>query len=132
MEIINIKLGKDRKYTIVAEYYETYNSWGHIARVFKNNVEVGYQKIRYYNRTWETYQFQSAINSALNVAIDNAIERAITIFKYENEIERFKKGQKEQVLKEFKKTLEYKDLVKLKKIINDSRSLYEIRQKYDK
>lgn len=56
------------KFTLVCEYWNTRNSWGHEVTLYKNDTfKVGRAKIRYYNRTWESYLFQSAIK---NVIID--------------------------------------------------------------
>lgn len=53
---------------IEAEYYETRYSWGHKAYLFINGHEVVDDKITYYNRTWESYQFQSILKSIINKA----------------------------------------------------------------
>lgn len=56
------------KFTLVCESWNTRNSWGHEVTLYKNETfKVGRAKIRYYNRTWESYQYQSAIK---NVIID--------------------------------------------------------------
>lgn len=56
------------KFTFVCESLETRNSWVHEVTLYKNDTFlVGRAKIRYYNRTWESYQYQSAIK---NVIID--------------------------------------------------------------
>ena len=51
-----------------AWYYETYSSWGHKAEIRGHIGESYVQKHdfkhRYYNRTWERYQFQSVLNTA--------------------------------------------------------------------
>ena len=43
------------------ETYSNYRSWGHRGRVFYNGVLITEHKIRYYNRTWERYQFESLL-----------------------------------------------------------------------
>ena len=53
--------------TITAKYWETRYSWGHTATIMDESFNtVGYCKIRYLNRTWEYYPFQSAIHGALH------------------------------------------------------------------
>lgn len=51
---------------ISAYGWETRDSWGHTAEVMVNFETVARAKIRYYNRTWESYRFQTAIHSALH------------------------------------------------------------------
>ena len=54
------------KFTLVCESWNTRNSWGHEVTLYKNDtLKVGRVKIRYYNRTWESYQYQSAIKSVI-------------------------------------------------------------------
>lgn len=54
------------KISIDAEYYETRYSWGHKAYLYINGEQVGYKKATYYNRTWESYQFQSVMESVVD------------------------------------------------------------------
>ncbi len=58
------------KFTFVCESWKTRNSWGHEVSLYKNDTfKIAQVKIRYYNRTWECYQYQSAIkNVILNAA----------------------------------------------------------------
>lgn len=58
------------KFTIVCESWQTRNSWGHKVSLYRNeSFFVGSAKIRYYNRTWEKYQYQSTIKSVIFNAI---------------------------------------------------------------
>lgn len=59
------------KFTFVCESWRTRNSWGHEVTFYKNDTfKVGRAKIRYYNRTWECYLYQSAIKSVIYNAIE--------------------------------------------------------------
>lgn len=59
------------KFTIVCESWRNKNSWGHQVTLYKNDtIKIDSIKIRYYNRTWESYQYQHAIK----IVILNAIE----------------------------------------------------------
>lgn len=51
------------KITIEAEYYETRYSWGHKAYLWVDGRQVDYKKATYYNRTWESYTYQSVMQS---------------------------------------------------------------------
>jgi hypothetical protein len=48
-------------------YYETRNSWGHKGELRSNTLgnEITY-KIRYYNRTWESYTYRTLLMSLLD------------------------------------------------------------------
>ena len=54
----------------VCEYYETSSSWGHRGRILCNghDINVTY-KIRYYNRTWECYRYQSLLLQLIRCAM---------------------------------------------------------------
>lgn len=54
------------KFTLVCETWNTRTSWGHEVTLYRNETfEVGRAKRRYYNRTWECYQYQSVILSVI-------------------------------------------------------------------
>lgn len=54
------------KFTFVCESWRTRTSWGHEVTLYKNDsVKIGRAKIRYYNRTWEAYLYQSAIQNVI-------------------------------------------------------------------
>lgn len=64
MRIIQIN---DRTF-MECESYETRNSWGHKARIIKNETVIVENKIRYFNRTWEAKQY----DTIASVLIDKA------------------------------------------------------------
>ena len=70
------------KFTFVCEFWKTRNSWGHEVTLYKNDtLKVGRAKIRYYNRTWERYIYQSAIKSVIYNAIEEIKAAAKVAFK---------------------------------------------------
>lgn len=69
------------KFTFVCESWKTRNSWGHKVALYKNeNLLIGTAKVRYYNRTWEKYQYQSTIKSVIFNAIEEIKEDAKKAF----------------------------------------------------
>lgn len=48
------------------EYYETRNSWGHRGHVMGIGLNDLDTKIRYYNRTWESYTYQTLLFNLLD------------------------------------------------------------------
>ena len=60
------------KFTLLCESWRNRNSWGHEVTLYKNDYyKIGRAKIRYYNRTWECYQYQSAIHFVISQAIND-------------------------------------------------------------
>lgn len=69
------------KFTLVCESWQTRNSWGHKVSLYRNeSFFVGSAKIRYYNRTWESYQYQSTIKSVIFNAIQEIKAAAKKVF----------------------------------------------------
>ena len=59
------------KLSIECEVWNRGNSaWGHRAKAFYNGEEVANVSVRYYNRTWEAYQFDS-VKGGLMSKLDN-------------------------------------------------------------
>ncbi len=52
-------------FEVFGQYWETRNSWGHNGYLLQDGREIARDKIRYYNRTWEAYRFQSAGRGAV-------------------------------------------------------------------
>lgn len=70
------------KFTFVCESWRTRNSWGHEVTLYKNDTfKVGRAKIRYYNRTWESYLYQSAIKTVIYDTLEKIKAAAKVAFK---------------------------------------------------
>lgn len=67
------------KLAIGAENYRTSRSWGHKAHLYRvrtpeyNDELIESDKIRYYNRTWEAYEFQSIMYSLIDKALKHKV-----------------------------------------------------------
>lgn len=63
------------KLAMGAEVYETRYSWGHKAHLYRvrrpehNDDLIESVKITYYNRTWERFQFESALEQVVDKAL---------------------------------------------------------------
>jgi hypothetical protein len=53
--------------TIRAESYSNGHNWGHKAYAIYQGREVASAKCVYYNRTWESYKYQSVMQKLVNV-----------------------------------------------------------------
>jgi len=53
----------------VADYGKTRNGFKHEATILKNGSEVGFAKVNYLNRTWEAYEYQTAIKKLLIIQL---------------------------------------------------------------
>jgi hypothetical protein len=71
----------DNNTSILCEVYENSRNWGHRARVFRDGGEVVKTTQTYYNRTWESFQFQTVLRSALRKSCLYGEEEMDTIMK---------------------------------------------------
>ena len=104
---------------LVNEYWETSYAWGHKTTIIKNGYDYGTHKVRYYNRTWECYTYQTCMSGAVEKIKEEELQRFINNYKYTNNITRFKRGQKEKVIEEFNNSELGKELQELKDAIKE-------------
>ena len=95
MEIIKRELNNNN-YTFVCETWETSKAWGHRVTMFRNNTEYTTQKIRYYNRTWESYRYRTCVFKCIDTIIEEESEHFIQLYK--NDFNRKRLTQKEKNL----------------------------------
>ena len=119
MEIRTKKCKSGNIYQLVNEGYSNSNGWGHITTIIRNGYDYDPHKVRYYNRTWESYPFQTCMSGAVETIYDRELDCYITNYKFSNNIDRFKKGEKDKVIEMFDKTEMGQDLQELKEAIRD-------------
>lgn len=107
------------RWELVNEYWETSNSWGHKTTIIRNGYDYEPYKIRYYNRTWEAYTFQTCMSGAVSEIKERELNRYIENYKRENNVTRFKRGEKEKVIFDFEGTEIGKELNILSKTIRE-------------
>ena len=116
---IKTKVINGNKWQFVNESWQTSNAWGHRTNVLRNGYDYGEHKSRYYNRTWESYAFQSCMFGAISDIEYKEKIRFIDNYKIKNNIDRFGKGQKDEVLKLFDETEIAKELNELRKVVEN-------------
>ena len=128
-----VKIKRSGDYEFVCWYWDTSNAWGHEVRLCKvgerAGMEVGRARVRYYNRTWEAYTYQSAMYSALEDYKQKEIKHFLEGWKLEHELKGwdydkheewekpFKRGQQAVALAEFEATDTAKEIKELKNYI---------------
>lgn len=105
------------KFMFVCESWKDRMSWGHKVTLYKNDtVKVGTLKTRYYNRTWETYQYQSTIKGV----IYNALEALKTALK-----ETFKAARGYKIITA-KRAIEFAAYLQTNSVYNTYNELYRM------
>ena len=121
MEIKKIICKSGREYNIVNEYWENSNSWGHKSTLIAPWGEVESHKVRYYNRTWESYTYQTCMSGLLYTILENNQKSYITEYKEKDGISRLLADKKAEVIKEWQEEEYTQDLMEIKERINDRR-----------
>ena len=97
-------------YMFVNETWETYHAWGHKTTLFIDDIERATKKIRYYNRTWECYTYQTTMRCCIDDLIAELTTKYINNYKKTNNIKRLTKNKKQDALKNLHETIDYKEL----------------------
>ena len=111
MEILNYEI-KGNKYQFCCETWETSRAWGHKVHLLRNGYELVEEKVRYYNRTWECYRYQTCMFACIRTLINELETKIILKYKEENNVNRLTKVKREEILNNTtnKDYLEYKEL----------------------
>lgn len=101
------------EYILVNESWSNSRAWGHRTTLFKNGVELAENKVRYYNRTWECYQYQTCMKGCVYQLIEKRADVLKETFKEKNNIQRLSSKTKEAYLEFRDEDSEYKELKEL-------------------
>lgn len=118
MEIKKIICKSGNEYNIVNEYWETSRAWGHKSTLLASWGEVASHKVRYYNRTWESYRYQTCMGQLLANILESNQKSYITEYKEKYGISRLLADKKAEVIKEWEQKEYIKDLMEIKERIN--------------
>lgn len=78
----------DTEYNFICRTYETSRNWGHDVELKKGFNTIATAKVTYYNRTWESFEYQTCMLKA----IENAIKSGADEASMNNLKEQVKKG----------------------------------------
>lgn len=70
----------------------------HRTRLYMNDNLIADRKAQYYNRTWESYAFQSVMKWAVSDVIESRKNELISDYKSERGLKRLSKDIKEQIV----------------------------------
>ena len=117
MQILKNEIGKNT-YTFVCETWETSRAWGHRVTMFRNDYEYTTNKVRYYNRTWEMYRYQTCICGAISKVIEEEKQLIVSRYKNANNVGRLSQAKKEELYKESEILAELEELYETRKLRN--------------
>ena len=119
MEIKKIICKSGREYNIVNEYWENSRAWGHKSTLIAPWGEVESRKVKYLNRTWERYTYESCMSGLINTILEDNLKSYITQYKEKNGISRLLGDKKAEVIKEWEQKEYIKDLMEIQERIRD-------------
>ena len=115
-------IGKSgNEYNIVNETWETSRAWGHKSTLIAPWGEVESHKVRYYNRTWERYTYESCMSGLIETILEDNLKSYITQYKEKNDITRLTSLQKDTIKAEWQQQEYTQKLMEIKERINDRR-----------
>ena len=117
MEIKKIKCKSGNEYNIVNETWETSRAWGHKSTLLAPWGEVESRKVRYYNRTWESYTYQNCMSGLLDTILENNLKSYIAQIKEVRGITRLLKGTREEIENDWNKKEYTQDLKEIQERI---------------
>ena len=121
MEIKKIICKSGNEYNIVNEYWETSRAWGHKSTLIAPWGEVESRKVKYINRTWERYTYQSCMSGLIDTILEDNLKSYITQYKEKNDITRLTSLQKDMIKAEWQEKEYIQDLKEIQERINDRR-----------
>lgn len=121
MEIKRIECKNGRVYNIVNETWETSRAWGHKSTLIAPWGEVESRKVKYINRTWERYTYESCMSGLIDTILEDNLKSYITQYKEKNDITRLTSLQKDMIKAEWQEKEYTQELMEIKERINDRR-----------
>ena len=119
MEIKRIVCKSGNEYNIVNETWETSRAWGHKSTLVATWGEVESRKVKYLNRTWERYTYESCMSGLINTILENNLKSYITQYKEKNDITRLTSLQKDMIKAEWQEKEYTQELMEIKERIEN-------------
>ena len=95
---------KFKKWEIKSSVWRKSRSWGHESRLFYDGLEENYARIKYQNRTWESFEFESCMLDVVTDWIENYRKKFEKSFKHTNNIKRLNPEKRVEMMVEFSQT----------------------------
>lgn len=89
----------------------TRHAWGHETTLYIDGEKINASKCRYYNRTWECYQYQSIMKNCVYECIEENKKDFIKGYKYNHGIKRLCGEKRKDCMEEWEKA-PYHNLLK--------------------
>lgn len=102
-------------YEFINETWETSTAWGHSTTLLVDGIEQATRRVRYYNRTWECYRYQTCMMGCISSLIDRMESVFICKYRIANDIKRLTKQKRQIAMDILSKDEKYQELLQVKK-----------------
>lgn len=108
-----------KDYRVTASSWKKFSSWGHKARLIKDGSIINQVSIRYHNRTWESYEFETALIRVVEDYKQNELKEFLDEMKKATQVKRLSQKKKDDLIFIFNKKQLAQDLNELRKQIKN-------------
>lgn len=92
-----------KNYRIKSTAWSTSRSWGHESILYVDGFQVQRKKLTYYNRTWESFKFQTCMRIVVEDYINAYLVDYESAFKHYHNKKRLSAKLRKQMMEQFKK-----------------------------
>lgn len=89
------------EYEFVNDFRGNRSGFVHETTLFRNGKMEGVNKIQYYNRTWECYEYQSVMKGLVSELLEDCRKAWETAWKNEHGIKRLTEAKRNIMMEEF-------------------------------
>ena len=89
------------EFTFINSYRSNRSGFVHETELYRDYKLISWNKVQYYNRTWENYTYQTVMKGCVKQLMENAKDNFVTDWKAEHGIKRLTAQKKELMEKDF-------------------------------
>lgn len=93
-------IAAEQTFLFVNEWKSRRNGFKHVSTLLINGVEVLTDTATYINRTWESYQFQTAMRGVIYTLLEELKSTIISAYKEEHGVTRVSANLRKQIFEE--------------------------------
>lgn len=100
------------EYLIHSRTVNSRTGFAHISTLVRDGNEIETKRVNYYNRTWESYQYQTSMRLVVEAAMKRELDSLIDHYKRESGLRRLSAAKKEELSNSTTLMLDLKELMK--------------------
>jgi hypothetical protein len=98
-------------YMIHSRVASSHTGFAHVSTLIRDGREIATKRVNYYNRTWESYQYQTSMRLVVEHVMRKEHEQLITLYKCANGLKRLSAAKKEELSNSTILMLDLKELM---------------------